>query len=378
IWLITSQPIIPFLLTVVIAPILLLTFLSFLIWPCMQTRYTLYCSFAMYPLIAYAIVNIKHSKIRQILVAWLLIAFCYQTFVSALSQKTTDFKTAGKIISQRSKPNEPILTWGIFYISTPVTNEMLAYYTEVPTENIIPVYSFPDTINCLKKLFWERKKETAWLVIEPYVFHFPDENFIEMYFYKAGIKFEKTFLPGMNGLWLYHLSKDTNSFSEMIDIPEYIDYNPFIEVLKKVNAPDNILEEAQHELKNHIDFYHPPTPMIWNYIAWSALDRNKPELAEWFARCAIYLQPQTPWGYHSLAISQMEQNHVQEALNTMQQCFERDTTGIHKRHYHPLIHAIYIDKDINHAKQLIKELEGKGGFVNPIYKKRAGIINMLN
>ncbi|HOK09419.1 MAG TPA: hypothetical protein PLT82_02845 [Candidatus Hydrogenedens sp.] len=377
-WLITSQPIISFLLTVVIAPVLILTFLSFFIWPCMQTRYTLYSSFAMYPLIAYTLMNIEHSKIRRILLVWIIIAFSYQTFVSLLSQKTTDFKTAGKIISQQRKPDEPILTWGIFYIATPITNEMLAYYSGISTENIIPVYSCSDTMNCVKRLLIDKQKQRVWLVIERYVFHFPDDNVIETYFHKAGLTFEKTFLPGMNGLWLYHLSKRPDSFTEMEEIPEYVDYRPFIEVLKKVNAPDNILEKAHHTLRNYIDFYHPPTPMIWNYIAWSALDRNEPELAEWFARCAIYLQPQTPWGYHSLTISQMEQNREQEAINTMQQCFERDPTGIHKKHYQPLIRAIYIDKDTNLATQLIKEIEKIGGFVNPIYKRRAGMVNILN
>lgn len=377
-WLISSQPIISFLLTVITAPVIILTLLSFLLWPCMQTRYTLYSSFAMYSLLAYTLMNIEHIKIRKILVAWFLIAFSYQTFVSAISQKTTDFKTAGKIISQSSKPDESILTWGIFYISTPITNEMLAYYIETSKENILPVYSFSDVMNCLRKLFVDKQKESAWLVIERYVFHFPDENFIETYFYKAGIKFEKTFLPGMNGLWLYHLSKESNSFNEIEDIPECIDYNPFIEILRKINAPDNILEKARHELRNYIDFVHPPTPMIWNYIAWSALDRNNPELAEWFARCAIYLQPQTPWGYHSLAISQMEQNRKQEAWDTFHQCLEKDPTGIHKKHYLPIIRALYIDKDANLARQLINEIEGQGGFINPIYKARAGIKNILN
>jgi len=377
-WLITSQPIISFLLTVVIAPVIILTFLSLLVWPCMQTRYTLYSSFAMYSMLAYTLLNIEQTKIRRILVAWLLIAFSYQTFVSAISQKTTDFKTAGKIISQSSKPDEPILTWGIFYISIPITNEMLAYYTETPNKDIIPVYSFFDVMNCLKRIFVDKEKESAWLVIERFVFHFPDENFIEAYFYKAGIKFEKTFLPGMNGLWLYHLSKEAFSFNEMENIPECIDYSPFIEILKKINAPDNIREEAHHELRNYIDFIHPPTPMIWNYIAWAALNRNKPELAEWFAKCAIYLQPQTPWGYHSLAISLMEQNRKQEALDTFYQCIEKDPTGIHKNHYLPIIRAIYIDENTNLAKQLIREIEGKGGFINPIYKTRAGILNILN
>ncbi len=373
-WFLLSQPIISFLLTIVFAPILVLTILSLFIWPCMQTRYTLYCSFAVYALIAYTVTNIDHIKVRRMLLAWLLLAFSYQAFISLTSQKTTDFINAGKIISEKRTPDEPILTWGIFYINAPITNEILAYYSKIPNEKIVPVYSFSDTINCLKNLFVEKQKQSAWLVIERYVFKFPDENFIDTYLYKSGVAFTKTFLPGMNGLWLYHLSNNPNSFKDVENIPEFIDYTPFHDILKRVKVPNDIFKKAKQQLPNFIDFYHPPTPLIWNYLAWCALDRGEIQLAEWFARCAIDLQPQSPWGYHSLTISLMEQNCKEEALNMMEKCLNNDPTGIHKEHFLPIINSLYITENQNLAKKLIIEVEGKGGFVSSFYKRKTGIL----
>lgn len=377
-WGVISQPVPFFLLAVAIVPVFILTVLTLLLWPCMQTRYTLYSSLALYLLVAFAVLNISNKKVRRILLIWLLIVFSYQTFISVASQKTTDFKNAGSIITQNSSPDEPILTWGIFYITTPITNEILSHYIKISNKEIMSVYSFSDTLNILKRIFIDKQKQGAWLVIEPYVFNYPDETIIETYFFKAGIKFEKIFLPGMNGLWLYHLSRTENSFKESFTVQEFIDYTPFLEVLRRIKAPNEIIETAKTQLKNYIDFYHPPTPMIWNYIAWCALDRGESTLAEWFARCAIHLQPQTPWGYHSLTVSLMEQNREQEALDVLQQCTEKDPTGIHKRDFYPLIYAIYMDKDIKRARLLIKEAEVKGRFINPIYKRRAGITNTAN
>ncbi len=62
-WAITSQPIISFLLTFSLAPVFILTILSLLIWPCMQTRYTLYCSFGLYPIIAFT--TIFTGEVRE-------------------------------------------------------------------------------------------------------------------------------------------------------------------------------------------------------------------------------------------------------------------------------------------------------------------------
>lgn len=376
-WGVLSQPVPFFLLAVVIAPVFILTVLTFLLWPCMQTRYTLYSSLALYPLVAFAVLNISHKQVRRILLIWLLMVFSYQAFISVASQKTTDFKKAGRIITQNSNRDEPILAWGIFYIATPATNEMLNYYIKNSDKKIIPVYSLSDTLSFMKRILTDEQKQSAWLVIEPFVFRFPDENIIETYFFKAGIKFEKIFLPGMNGLWLYHLNRTENSFMENFTIQEFIDYTPFLEILRRVKAPDEIIETARTRLKNHIDFYHPPTPMIWNYMAWSALDRDDPVLAEWFARCAIYLQPQTPWGYYSLTVSLMEQNRQEEALNSLNLCMEKDPTGIHRKHYYPIIDAIYISKDFNRARQMIKYVESKGGFINPIYKRKAGVMSSI-
>ncbi len=376
-WGVISQPIPFFLLTVAIAPVFILTVLTLLLWPCMQTRYTLYSSLTLYPLVAFAVLNIRNKKVRRILLIWILTVSFYQSFISVASQKTTDFKNAGSIITQNSTRDEPILTWGIFYIATPITNEMLNYYIKTSNKKIIPVYSLSDTLNFMKRIFIDEQKQSAWLVIEPFVFRFPDENIVETYFFKAGIEFEKTFLPGMNGLWLYHLSRTENSFMERIPIQEFIDYTLFLEILRRVKAPDEIIETARTRLKNHIDFYHPPTPMIWNYMAWSALDRDDPVLAEWFARCAIYLQPQTPWGYHSLTVSLMEQNREEEALNSLNLCMEKDPTGIHREHYYPIIESIYINKDFNRARQMIKHVESKGGFINPIYKRKAGVMSLI-
>jgi len=363
-----------FLIAVAIVPVLVLTFIS-IFRPCLQSRYTLYSSLSLYLLGAYFLCQIDHKKVRYIILSWIVIAYSYQNFIALTSQKTTDFKDAAKTLSKFRKPDEPILSWGTFFFGVPLTSEMFAYHTHLPIEEITPVYSLRDTLTQLEKEFIQNKKESAWLLIEPYVFNFPDETIVETFFSKSDVNLKKYFFPGMNGLWLYHLSKDQNSFQEKVHVPELIDYLPFIERIKKASPQEEVLKKASELLPNYIDFYHPPTALVWIYIAWASLDRNEPIFAEWCARTAISLLPEMSWGYHVLSVSLAEQGKMEEARNTMEICLRKNASPIHQRDYFPIFQSLYVDKNLKQSAEIIKRIENTGGFIHPIYRKRAGLIH---
>ncbi|MCX8066180.1 MAG: glycosyltransferase family 39 protein [Candidatus Hydrogenedentes bacterium] len=364
-----------FLCTVVVMPVLAIALTSFF-RPCYQTRYSLYSSIALYILISNAILLIQERGIKKLLIAWLLVPLVYYFFISGISIKTTNFKDLTKVLSKHLNENDSILAWGIFYLTTPFTNEVTAYYLRKPIEKVTPVYSYKDVLEKTKKIYSTTTKEnpTVWLIIEPYVLNFPNENIIEYMFWKSRIDYDKYFFPGMNGLWLYKLTKTDASFSEEVEIPNFTNYLPFLKVLSKT-SPDYDLQKAEEKLSRLIDFSAPPTPMFWNYISWCALDRNDPEFAEVCARCAISIDPDLPWGYHSLAVSLTEQGKIDEGISAMEQCIKRDNSKYHNKKYMPIFKAIYLNKDATLARILIRTLESEGGFIPMIYKKRTGIMS---
>lgn len=364
-----------FLFTIVVLPLLIVVFVSF-IRPCYQTRYTLYSSIALYILIGNLVKSTYQSNLRKILIAWLSVSLIFNIFIGAISVKTTNFKGMADILSKHLEENDTILAWGIFFFTIPITNEITGYYLKQPSEKIIPVYSLKDTLQKVREVFDKSNndREKIWLIIEPYVFDFPNEDAIDYILWKLKIDYEKYFFPGMNGLWLYKLNKKEDSFSENFDIPNFIDYSSYLNFISRV-CPGYDIRKAEETLSTLIDFPAPPTIMFWNYIALCALDRNNPEFAEICARCAITLNPNLPWGYHSLAVSLIEQGRLEESLKALKKCVDKDSSGYHRKKYEPLFKAIYIDKDMSLGKILIRTLDSEGGLIPVVYKRRVGIIN---
>ncbi len=363
-----------FFIVVVVLPISVIVLISFL-RPCYQTRYTLYSSIGLYILVSYTIGMIESKGVKKILIFWLLISILYQSFIAGLSFKTTNFKQMTEVLKSKISDGDVIFSMGMFYLTTPITNETIAYYLKSPIEKITPVYSVRDFMKRSKEFFLSsgENKFSIWLIIEPYVFRFPNENVIDYILWKSKISFEKYFFPGMNGLWLYRLQKTEHSFSEEVEVPEFVDYSCWLKKIKEV-APNYDLNKAREKLKELIDFYAPPTVMFLNYVAWCALDRGDAEFAEICARCAISLNPNVPWGYHSLAVSLMEQGKKGEGIEAMNKCKLKDRSSYHSTKYYPIFEKLYIENDVSLARILIRTLESEGGYIPIVYKRKANII----
>lgn len=363
-----------FFIAVVVLPISAIVVMSFL-RPCYQTRYTLYSSIGLYILVSYAIGMNESKGVKKILIFWLLISILYQSFIAGLSTKTTNFKQMTRVLKSKISDGDGIFSMGMFYLTTPITNEIIAYYLKSPIEKVTPVYSVRDFMKKSKEFFLSsgENKFSIWLIIEPYVFKFPNENVIEYILWKSKINFEKYFFPGMNGLWLYRLQKTEHSFSEEVEVPEFVDYSCWLKKIKEV-APNYDLNKVREKLRELIDFYAPPTIMFFNYVAWCALDRGDAEFAEICARCAISLNPNVPWGYHSLAVSLMEQGRKAEGIDAMNKCKQKDRTSYHSRKYYPIFEKLYGENDVNLARILIRTLESEGGYIPIVYKRKANII----
>ncbi len=359
-----------FLIGVVIIPIVILTFIS-IFRPCLQPRYTLYSSLILYLFGAWFICKIEHKKLRNIFVAWFLVSYGYQNIISITAQKTTDYRSVTKVLKENKRYNESILSWGTFFYGPPLTNEMLAYHANLSKENITPVYSLSDMFNQVRIELIEKNNNSVWLMIDPFVFNFPKETIIEYFFNKTKVGYEKHFFPGMNGIFLYHLKKTSNTFNEPIQIPRLIDYSPFLEEISKISPPIEVQKKMIEFLPNCIDFNHPPTALIWFYIAWAFLDRNEPVLSEWSSKISISKLPHLPWGYYVLSISLAEQGKIDEAKETMKICLEKDTSNFIKKNYYPIFKSIYLDKSKILSREIIKQTESRGAIIPPIFYKHS-------
>jgi len=105
-----------FLLIWIVLPVAVLAALTYFWRPCYSTRYTMYCSLAVYVAVGGALGSIQYRGLRVAAVALCGILYVYQMSLSLPGPTRTDWKSVARLIEQEGSPHDIILVEDAFWL----------------------------------------------------------------------------------------------------------------------------------------------------------------------------------------------------------------------------------------------------------------------
>ncbi|MCX8064900.1 MAG: tetratricopeptide repeat protein [Candidatus Hydrogenedentes bacterium] len=176
-----------------------------LIWrPCIMPRYTLHCSIALYLMIGFVISFLSNKKsVRNGLVLLLLAGYLYQTSLLVSKPQHTDWRGAGLMIKNYSKPEDIVL----------VENELwkrVFLYNLGPVPSVVCYGSnFENTSEIayfiLSKLIpQQRQNSKLWIVVQSDYFESAPLYHFEKHLKSLNIDYKYREFPGIQRVVVYY------------------------------------------------------------------------------------------------------------------------------------------------------------------------------
>ncbi len=176
--------------------------------PCVEPRYTLHCSFAMYLLVAGALTQIPWRALRVPAIAALLALYGYEQMLVFKGIQFPDWKTATAYLESEAKRDDLILHLDQYYTRAFVFNLG-------PIENVYSYAKTTDTLADQAAFFVGLKRPSryspsepriAWAIIRTYGYAAGTQFEFENQLKARGLAFERKALDDMDGLRIYRVS----------------------------------------------------------------------------------------------------------------------------------------------------------------------------
>ena len=348
-----------------LAPLLMLLFASLLWRPCIMPRYTSYSSYALYLIAASVLVGIADVQARRIALAGVAIVYAYQLSLALPSPAHTDWKGAVRMIAAEAANEDLVAIKGTF-----VALDAFKYNAGRFAQPIVPVYS--EQAICDKCPRWLESHKGVWAVIEPYVFTLPSHREFEEALATRGLAFQYTFLPGMNGLYVYRIERSSQG------VPRYAkhDIKPTFDplpVLSDLRVPTEEMASALRAITYTHDTEYPCTAYFHSLVAMDLAYEGYLDLAERAATRALEIEGNYTWALYIKAIIAGEKGNAILADEEWQRLLQTDQWGYYQA-MSPAFQALYVNIDLVKGQTEAARLAGQGYFMPHVMRARAGLL----
>lgn len=365
-------PAMPLFVSVTILPLAFMLLAS-LVWrPCIQPRYTSYCSLAMYVVAGTALASLGWRRLRAAILALLFLVYAYQLSFLLPAATRTDWLGADRYIGESARPGDVVLVKGTCIAWE--SYEFNARSTHVP---VLPAYSLEAICDKAGRYLSTAEagaNPTVWAVIEPFIYTIPPLSSFEDVLRSMGLTFLRRDFPGMNGLFAYAIrtGADGSLAPRTMEIPSRASLEAVLTDMGLAQTGQEGAETAEHVLRSMIDTEWPLTPFSYSMLSFSLSGEGCPYLASVAARRAIELNPDVPLGHFALAVALGEQGDAAGAMEALSGAKRVDRNDIYE-YYTDLMLALYGSDDTATARREYDRLNRLGLFLPQALRVRTGL-----
>lgn len=361
------------LLLAAVLPVAALAALTFTVRPCLQPQYTIYSSFALYAMLGHALCRLPACAMRRGAMAAVAVLYAYQLFVLLPESTRTDWRSAAQWVKSQAEHNDLILVRGKMVPAD--TFRFAMGETQLPVLNAYTL----EAVSTKSVRYLEQAPDArVWAVIEVAFDYEPlPVDALERALAARGLNCARTFFPGMGGIAVLRIARDTSgrpAADAAPEIPVQVDYAPILRDLGLLPAGMNPAE-SQHlpALRRTVEALAPSG--VWSYamLAISLCDEGCLGEAEHAARRAIASSPESGLGYFALAIAHGEQGRAEAAMAAFRDAIVHDRTG-YFRLFEAAFTALYERSDLPAARDAIAALDRIGALVPQTLRARSGAL----
>lgn len=362
------------LLLMAFVPLTVLLVLSLTWRPCILARYTSYSPYALYAMAGGAICAVRNKDLRRILFGGLLLLYGYQLSVSLPATTRTNWNAAAELVRVQAKPDDVILVKGIFF-----SREIFRFaFKDSGTATVTPAFTLNEICDVSVRVCTGSRR--VWALIEPFVFTLPPFSDFEDTLRAQGLTLQRTAFPGMNGVFVYRIERDTRAAPEaavraQITAPKFDPTVLLTDLYETVpDEPERSTEV--HALSRAWDAELPPSRYFYTQLAMQLAFQGELTLAERVQRRALEMDPDFPFALFVLAIILGERGDYDAGIAAFREAVQADRDGFVLL-FESAYGALYRDKDYVAARTRFQEMDRWGTFIPYVMLRRAGLLPAL-
>ncbi len=347
------------------APLFIALALTFLWRPCIQPRYTSYCSFAFYVMAGALLSGLRRPAVRRMLLAGLALLYAYQLSFVLPASTRTNWLLAGQLIRQQASPHDLILLRGTQF-SWETYRLNVGESSPAPVEAAYTLQAVCDKAADFLSVS-PNTGTSVWALIEPFVYQLPPLSAFENALRSRGLRHTLTTFAGMNGLQLYRIERSAAPLpgGALAPIPSRVDYEALARDMEI--RPDQ-LPAALQALRRAVDTEWPRTRYYYSFLAFRFADDGHPDLAAAAARRALALDPDYPLAALALSIALFEQGDAAGGRNAYNHARASDRVG-YCACYEDLLHTLYEAPEPETARHVFERLDRWGLYLPQVLRR---------
>jgi hypothetical protein len=364
------------LLAAALAPLLIHLAVTIAWRPIILQRFTAYSNLAVYAVIGAGLAFIGRRGLRRAAVAGLLALYAYQLSLTLPAVTRTDYLAAIRHVEAGAGPHDAVLVAGMF-----VSWEAFRFNAGSTKYPILPAYSLAAACDKSERLLNSKRGapnvETVWVVIEPFVFTLPPLEQFEQRLARAGLEWQRSSFPGMNGLSVYRIVPSAREPRPSVDDPFEMtattDYARMLEDLGYDPGEGTGFDQARQALRMTWDVEFVPTTLYYSLLALHLAAEGYLEVAMRAADHAVALEDQLAFAHFARTVVLGEREELTVAKESFDRTLDLDWVG-YAPLYKPLFAALYWDKDPRAAQIHLEELDHYHVFMPLVCYLRAGAL----
>lgn len=355
-------------------PLSVLICLSYMFRPVLMPHYTLFSTLATYIAVGTTLAAFRSRYLRVAALAATLFVFGYQTGLILHEPTRFDWLSAARYVEKNAAANDLVLVRGRFFATEtfrialgPSDRPILSAYTLQAicdkADRYLPPASSPSPA-----------PPRIWAVVEMQFDSPPlPIDRLETVLRSRGFRYTEAFFPGMGGITVYGIERDSNALPEepQVDLPTDYDFDRLLKELELYRAAGpEANRESIESLRRIVETDWPRGAYTFAQFSIALSDEGCAQLAEAAALKSIELRPNSGLGYFVLSLALAEQRDTTGAKTAFERALELDRIGF-IRLYQPLFHAAYEVDDIGLVRDEIRRLDSIDLYVPQAFRARA-------
>ncbi len=357
------------LLGIALIPLLLHILISLAWRPMLLQRFTSYSALAVYAAIGGGIASLRNKTLERSAIGVLFAFYGYQLSLALPATTRTDYQSAARHIAEHAQPGDVVLVTGTF-----ISWEAFRFTAGTTPYEVLPAYSLRASCEKAVRLLGASTQEpekpappkAVWVLIEPFVFTLPPLDRFERQLDALGLEAVRRDFPGMNGLFLYRLTRGQSMRDARedvaFDLSPVTKYDLMLADLGFTPEDGGQYSRARRALEETWDFEFARTTLYYSLLSLQLASEGYLDIALRAADYAEKKNPQFAVASFAQAVILGEMARANDARDAFERAIAEDEID-NVQLYRPLFSALYWQKDPVAARVHLDEMDRLHAFM---------------
>lgn len=338
------------LLAVFLGPSSMLLLLTLLWRPMFETRYSTYCSFALYALLGMLLAQVPSRKSRTALGLACVLVFSYH--LAALMSGTTraDWSGVARSLEERRAASEPLYV----HFGGQWNDEVLAHAAGISVNEVEVAYSVRGLCEKAQAALGQIPEQAIWMAVADMATPETAVDSLRPYFPAPAYELDLETIPGAGPISLYRVRRLSQ------EAPALLPSAPAESIAPLLYEVDPALEPAATELRlgRIFDAPIPPSKLHYFVLAMFLYDEGDYALGSAASAAALRLDPDYPAGKFARSIGLAFAGDRAAAWSAYLEVRSDDTMWMPL--FEPFLRAALLEHEQSKSLEALRALEYSG------------------